>query len=110
MLEVRVTGAKKPKLEGLLNLEQQLLLKVIIRLARIEEKLSNHGLRLVGVDARLKSFRDYSVDRLYHNCIGIESLVVGAGINGNGGPDSWVFRCRRGFYESLPGYDPFKLK
>jgi Collagen triple helix repeat (20 copies) len=117
VLRIEVPGSGKPKLELLLNLEQKLLLKVIIRLARIEKQLAKHDARLVGVaskldgvDTRLKGLRDYAVSRLYHNCVGIESLVVGGGINGSGGPDSWIFRCRLGFYNGLPGYDPFKTK
>ena len=104
VLEIKVDGPAKPKLEGLLNAEQKLLLKIAIRLKKIETALSKQDARLVVVDARLKGLRDYAVDRLYHNCVGIQSLVAG------GGPDVGIVRCRLGFYDVIPGYDPFKKK
>jgi hypothetical protein len=44
--------------------------------------------------------------RIGGSCAGGHTLTW----NRHGGADTWVIRCRRGFYESLPGYDPFKAE
>ena len=109
VLNVRVVGSKQPKLENLLNLEQQLLLKIIIRLSKIEKTLASHGTllattknRVTAVQTELDSLYGYTVTRLYQNCLGIEPFGPNSSFN------TKIVRCRLGFYSGQPGYDPWQ--
>ena len=88
------------KLTGLLTLEQQLLLKIVIRLAKIEKKLDAQGTQIAEVKKQVADAAQYAQTRLYENCIGIQQIYAGF--------DVAVGRCRLGFAKSLAGYDPLK--
>ena len=74
----QVAGPEKPKLEPP-NAEQKLLLKIAIRLKKIETALSKQRCAARRRRREAQGLRDYAVDRLYHNCVGIQSLVAEAG-------------------------------
>ena len=96
VLQVRVTGGGSIDLSGLLTLEQKLLLKITIKLGKIDKKLDS---LVKKVDAAAK----YAQTRLYQNCIGIEqaqNVYVDA--------PTAIIRCRLGFYSGVTGYDPLK--
>jgi hypothetical protein len=96
-----VSGGDQPKtLAGLLTLEQQLLLKIVIRLGRIENKLDAQDSRLAGVKKQVEVASAYSHQRLYENCLGIQTIASN--------PDAATFRCRLAFLKPLSGYDPNK--
>jgi Collagen triple helix repeat (20 copies) len=100
VLQVRVTGGDQPiKLTGLLTLEQQLLLKIVIRLAKIEKKLDAQNTSIAGIKKQVDAAAQYAQTRLYENCIGIQSIYAF---------DARIARCRLGFHSALPGYDPLK--
>jgi Collagen triple helix repeat (20 copies) len=100
VLQVRVTGGDQPvKLIGLLTLEQQLLLKIVIRLGRIEKKLDTQNSSIAGVKKQVDAAAKYAQTRLYENCIGIQSIYAF---------DARISRCRLGFHSALPGYDPLQ--
>jgi hypothetical protein len=106
-----VDGANPTQLGQLLTLEQQLLLKITIRLAKIEKTLGNQGAllkdtksRVSAVQTQLDSLYDYAVLRLYQNCLGIEPFGL------NSEFETKLYRCRLGFYSGVPGFDPWKTK
>jgi Collagen triple helix repeat (20 copies) len=103
VLRVRVTGGDQPmKLTGLLTLEQQLLLKIVIRLGKIDKKLDAQGTQIADVKKQVADAAQYALTRLYHNCIGIEAASVYVDLA------TAVIRCRLGFYSGATGYDPLK--
>jgi hypothetical protein len=101
VLQVRVTGGDQPKkLTLLLTLEQQLLLKTVIRLSKIEKKLDAQGIQIADVKKQVADAANYAQTRLYDNCISIQQI--------NFGNEFVIGRCRLGFHSGLPGYDPLK--
>ena len=104
VLRVQVIGSDQPKkLTGLLTLEQQLLLKIVIRLNKVDKKLDAQGTQIADVKKQLADAANYAQTRLYNNCIGIEqaqNVYVDA--------PTAVIRCRLGFYSGATGYDPLK--
>lgn len=104
VLKVRVTGGDQPvTLSGLLTMEQQLLLKIVVRLAKIQKKLDAHDSRLTEVLKEIDTAASYAQTRLYENCIGIQQVYLQTGPTG-----TVIFRCRLGFYKGLPDYDPLR--
>jgi hypothetical protein len=102
VLRVRVTGGDQPKkLTGLLTLETQLLLKIVIRLSKIEKKLDAHGTHIAEVKKQVADAAKYAQTRLYENCISIQQISFGN--------DFVIGRCRLGFHSGLPGYDPLAV-
>jgi len=104
LLRVKIPAGGKPtiKLEGLLTLEQKLLIKTLSRLVKIEKKLDAQAAHLSAIEKKADAAAKYAHTRLYTNCIGIQQAYVGSG------PDIGIARCGLGFYSSLSGYDPDK--
>ena len=104
LIRVKIPPGGKPtiKLEGLLTLEQNLLIKAISRLAKIEKKLDAQTARLAAIEKKADAAAKYAHTRLYANCIGIQATYA------NEGPATGIARCGLGFYSSLSGYDPDK--
>jgi predicted PhzF superfamily epimerase YddE/YHI9 len=105
LIRVKIPAGGKPtiKLEGLLTLEQTLLIKTLTRLATLEKKLDAQGAHLSAMEKKADAAAKYAHSRLYANCIGIQQTYV------NEGPATGIARCGLGFYSSLSGYDPDKL-
>ena len=104
MIRVKIPAGGTPtiKLEGLLTLEQTLLVKTLTRLAKLEKKLDAQAAHLSAMEKKADAAAKYAHTRLYTNCIGIQQTYIQAG------PDVAIIRCRLGFYGSLPGFDPDK--
>ena len=104
LIRVKIPAGGKPtiKLEGLLTLEQTLLIKALSRLAKLEKKLDAQAVQLAAMEKKADAAAKYAHTRLYANCIGIQQTYI------QGGPDLGIIRCRLGFYGSLPGFDPDK--
>jgi hypothetical protein len=104
LIRVKIPPGGKPtiKLEGLLTLEQNLLIKTLARLAKIEKKLDAQAAHLSAMEKKADAAAKYARSRLYANCIGIQQTYVGAG------PDVGLARCGLAFYNPLAGYDPDK--
>lgn len=102
-LAVKVPGGtSKVKLEGLLTLEQKLLIKVLGRLKKLDKKVGN----VAKLDRR-------TYLRTYENCIGIHFVLA---IQRHIGPDLAFQECLQGYYEhtsnlykpdkAWPGFQP----
>ena len=98
MIRVKIPAGGKPtiKLEGLLTLEQTLLIKALSRLAKLEKKLDAQTAQLSAMEKKADAAAKYAHTRLYTNCIGIQQTYV------QRGPDLGIVRCRLGFYGSAP--------
>ena len=105
MIRVKIPAGGKPtiKLEGLLTIEQTLLIKTLARLAKLEKKLDAQSAHLSAMEKKADAAAKYAHSRLYANCIGIQQTYA------NEGPATGIARCGLGFYSSLSGYDPDKL-
>ena len=104
LIKVKIPPGGKAtiKLEGLLTLEQNLLIKTLTRLAKIEKKLDAQTTRLAAIEKKADAAAKYAHTRLYANCIGIQATYA------QEGPITGIARCGLGFYSSLSGYDPDK--
>lgn len=104
LVRLKLPAGGKPtiELEELLTAELQSLLKILIRLGKLDKKLDAQAARLATVEKKLDAAAAYAHSRLYANCIGIQQGYVGAG------PDVGIARCGLGFYSPAPGYDPDK--
>ena len=104
LIRVKIPAGGKPtiKLEGLLTLEQTLLIKALSRLAKLEKKLDAQTTHLAAMEKKADAAAKYAHARLYANCIGIQATYA------NEGPATGIARCGLGFYGSLSGYDPDK--
>ena len=104
LIRVKIPAGGKPtiKLEGLLTLEQTLLIKALSRLAKLEKKLDAQTAQLSAMEKKADAAAKYAKTRLYANCIGIQQTYV------QKGPDIGLARCGLGFYLPLSGYDPDK--
>ena len=104
LVRVKIPAGGKPtiKLEGLLTLEQNLLIKTLSRLAKIEKKLDAQAAHLSAIEKKADAAAAYARTRLYANCIGIQATYA------HEGPATGIARCGFGFYSSLSGYDPDK--
>jgi hypothetical protein len=104
LVRVKIPAGGKPtiKLEGLLTLEQTLLIKTLSRLAKLEKKLDAQTTQLAAMEKKADAAAKYAHMRLYANCIGIQATYA------NEGPATGIARCGLGFYGSLAGYDPDK--
>jgi hypothetical protein len=106
LIRVKIpAGAKGTiKLEGLLTLEQQLLIKALSRLTKIDKKLDAQAARLAAMEKKADAAAEYAHARLYTNCIGIQQTYAQVA------PEIGIVRCRLGFYSTVSGYDPDKKK
>ena len=104
LIRVKIPAGGKPtiKLEGLLTLEQTLLIKTLSRLAKLEKKLDAQTAQLSAMEKKADAAAKYAKTRLYANCIGIQQTYVKKGLA------IGIARCGLGFYSSLSGYDPDK--
>ncbi len=75
------------KLTGLLTVEQQLLLKIVIRLGKIEKKLDAQNTSIAAIKKQVDAAAQYAQTRLYENCLGIQSIYAF---------DARIVRCRNG--------------
>ena len=82
MIRVKIPAGGKPtiKLEGLLTLEQTLLIKALSRLAKLEKKLDAQTAQLSAMEKKADAAAKYAHTRLYANCIGIQQTYVNEGL------------------------------
>ena len=81
MIRVKIPAGGKPtiKLEGLLTLEQTLLIKALSRLAKLEKKLDAQTAQLSAMEKKADAAAKYAHTRLYTNCIGIQQTYIQEG-------------------------------